>query len=258
VSPPVSALTWEPSIAASSMSSSPALRSSASRISCSCGHRPASVQSRNRRQAVTPLQPTCSAGTSRQLAPLAARRRSRAGRPGRPPATVPDNGDDAAGEEEATGPRGPTGHQVQDHPDTRRSLPPARPTAKPFTKLILKRSVRRRAPCRPQDDEGARGAPGPRPGTRPRLGTGHARTSDGRGMFGPTRGRGSLPRVRAGRPPRPRQPVARLPGRSPEVPIAPGIQLGKGREFHLFRTRWKHFFMKLLSAYESVFAYFVT
>lgn len=31
------------------------------------GQTPASVQSRRRRQAVTPLQPTCSAGTSRQL-----------------------------------------------------------------------------------------------------------------------------------------------------------------------------------------------
>ncbi|WTG06173.1 hypothetical protein OHA04_42605 (plasmid) [Streptomyces sp. NBC_01590] len=44
------------------MSSKPAARSSAGSTSCSCGQTPASVQSRSRRHAVTPLQPTCSAG----------------------------------------------------------------------------------------------------------------------------------------------------------------------------------------------------
>ncbi|GHD80292.1 hypothetical protein GCM10010336_63580 [Streptomyces goshikiensis] len=40
----------------------------AMKTSCRRGHAPASViQSRSRRQVVTPLQPTCSAGTSRQL-----------------------------------------------------------------------------------------------------------------------------------------------------------------------------------------------
>jgi hypothetical protein len=67
VSPPFSALTCEPSIAASSMSSRPALRSSARRTSCRRGQTPASVQSRRRRQAVTPLHPVRSAGTSLQL-----------------------------------------------------------------------------------------------------------------------------------------------------------------------------------------------
>lgn len=67
VSPPLRARTCEPSIATSSMSSRPAARNSASSTSCSRGQTPASVQSRRRRQAVTPLQPTCSAGTSRQL-----------------------------------------------------------------------------------------------------------------------------------------------------------------------------------------------
>ncbi len=67
VSPPLRARTCEASIAASSISSSPSLRSSASRTSCRRGHTPASVQSRRRRQAVTPLHPTSSAGTSRQL-----------------------------------------------------------------------------------------------------------------------------------------------------------------------------------------------
>lgn len=70
VSPPFSARTCEPSIEASSMSSRPAARNSPSSTSCSCGQTPASVQSRRRRQAVTPLHPTCSAGTSRQLTPL--------------------------------------------------------------------------------------------------------------------------------------------------------------------------------------------
>jgi hypothetical protein len=70
VSPPLRALTCEASIAASSMSKRPAARSSVRRTSCSRGQTPASVQSRSRRQQVTPLQPVCSAGTSRQLTPL--------------------------------------------------------------------------------------------------------------------------------------------------------------------------------------------
>jgi hypothetical protein len=67
VSPPFRARTCEPSIAQSSMSSNPALRSSARSTSCRRGQTPASVQSRSRRQAVTPLQPVRSAGTSLQL-----------------------------------------------------------------------------------------------------------------------------------------------------------------------------------------------
>lgn len=70
VSPPLRARTCEESIAASSMSSSPPARSPVRRTSWSRGHTPASVQSRSRRQAVTPPQPTRSAGTSRQLTPL--------------------------------------------------------------------------------------------------------------------------------------------------------------------------------------------
>lgn len=70
VSPPLRALTWEPSTAASSMSSRPAARSSARRTSCRRGHTPACVQSRRRRQDVTPLQPILSVGTSAQLTPL--------------------------------------------------------------------------------------------------------------------------------------------------------------------------------------------
>jgi len=66
VIPPLRARTCEPSTATSSISSNPAAHSSASSISCSRGHTPASVHSRNLRQQVTPLHPIVSAGTSRQ------------------------------------------------------------------------------------------------------------------------------------------------------------------------------------------------
>lgn len=52
------------------MSSRLACRSSTSRASCRRGHTPASVQSRSRRQQVTPEQPIRSAGTSAQDTPL--------------------------------------------------------------------------------------------------------------------------------------------------------------------------------------------
>lgn len=70
MSPPFKALMWEPSIAASSISSEPAARSSVRSASCKRGQTPASVQSRSRRQAVTPEQPTTSLDTSRQATPL--------------------------------------------------------------------------------------------------------------------------------------------------------------------------------------------
>ncbi|GAX56151.1 hypothetical protein SO3561_07718 [Streptomyces olivochromogenes] len=70
VSPPLRARTREPSTAASSMSSRRAARNSARRTSCRRGQTPASVQSLNRRQAVTPLQPILSVETSAQLTPL--------------------------------------------------------------------------------------------------------------------------------------------------------------------------------------------
>lgn len=54
----------------SSSSSNPAWRSSVSPPACRRGHTPASVQSRSRRQAVTPAQPTVSAGTSRHATPV--------------------------------------------------------------------------------------------------------------------------------------------------------------------------------------------
>jgi hypothetical protein len=87
VSPPLGARTCEPSIAASCMSNRPAARSSASSISCRCDQTPASVQSRRRREAVTPIQLISSAGTCRHLgqhvdgAPRAARS-SAGNRPG--------------------------------------------------------------------------------------------------------------------------------------------------------------------------------
>jgi hypothetical protein len=54
VIPPLRPRTCDPSTEQSSRSSRPARRSSASRAVCRRGHTPASVQSRSRRQAVTP------------------------------------------------------------------------------------------------------------------------------------------------------------------------------------------------------------
>ncbi len=70
VIPPLSARMCEPSTAQSSRSSRSARRNSLSRTACRCGQTPASVQSRSRRQAVTPEQPTLCAGTSRQATPV--------------------------------------------------------------------------------------------------------------------------------------------------------------------------------------------
>lgn len=70
VVPPFQARTCEPSTALSSRSKSSARRNSLSRAACRRGHTPASVQSRSRRQAVTPEQPTVSAGTSRRMTPV--------------------------------------------------------------------------------------------------------------------------------------------------------------------------------------------
>ncbi len=116
VSPPLRARTCEASTAASSMSSRPALRSSARRILCRRGHTPASVQSRRRRQHVTPLQPIVSVGTSARSHPCAGRRRSRAEPHGHPPAAGPDSADAAAGEEGEAVRHVPTDQQAQDHP----------------------------------------------------------------------------------------------------------------------------------------------
>jgi hypothetical protein len=68
--PPLRARTCEPSTAQSSRSSRSVRRSSASRAACRRGQTPASVQSRSRRQAVTPEHPTVSAGTSRHATPV--------------------------------------------------------------------------------------------------------------------------------------------------------------------------------------------
>lgn len=70
VIPPLRALMCEPSTAQSSRSNRSARRSSLSRAACRRGQTPASVQSPNRRQAVTPEQPTVSAGTSRHATPV--------------------------------------------------------------------------------------------------------------------------------------------------------------------------------------------
>jgi hypothetical protein len=70
VVPPLRARMCEPSTAQSSRSRRSARRSSVSRAACRRGQTPASVQSRSRRQAVTPEQPTVSAGTSRHATPV--------------------------------------------------------------------------------------------------------------------------------------------------------------------------------------------
>lgn len=70
VVPPLSARTCDPSTEQSSRSSRLAQRSSVNRAVCRRGQTPASVQSRSRRQAVTPEQPTASAGTSRHATPV--------------------------------------------------------------------------------------------------------------------------------------------------------------------------------------------
>lgn len=64
-----------PLTAQSSISSSPAVRSSAGRTSCRWGHTPASVPSRRRRRHLTPLQPIASAGTSALVTPVRRLRR---------------------------------------------------------------------------------------------------------------------------------------------------------------------------------------
>ncbi len=69
-SPPLRVRTCDPSTEQSSRSSRSARRSSVSRAACRRGQTPASVQSRSRRQAVTPEQPTVSAGTSRHATPV--------------------------------------------------------------------------------------------------------------------------------------------------------------------------------------------
>ncbi len=70
VVPPLSARTCDPSTEQSSRSSRLARRSSVDRAVCRRGQTPASVQSRSRRQAVTPEQPTASTGTSRHATPV--------------------------------------------------------------------------------------------------------------------------------------------------------------------------------------------
>ncbi|MGX1510169.1 hypothetical protein RKD44_001457 [Streptomyces collinus] len=70
VVPPFSARTCDPSTEQSFRSSRLARRSSVNRAACRRGQTPASVQSRSRRQAFTPEEPTASAGTSRHATPV--------------------------------------------------------------------------------------------------------------------------------------------------------------------------------------------
>lgn len=68
--PPLSARTCEPSTTMVSRSSCPSARNWSSSSSCTAGNTPASVQSRNRRQHVTPEHPATSCGSSRQVIPV--------------------------------------------------------------------------------------------------------------------------------------------------------------------------------------------
>ncbi len=132
VSPPFNARMCEPSIAQSSMSSRPALRSSARRTSCRRGQTPASVQPRSRRQAVTPLQPVRSAGTSLRLTFLRSTytmpRRAARSSAGRRPGYRWRRGG-RGGSSGATRSLRSSGTRSS---DTRTTVPPPNPTAKPL------------------------------------------------------------------------------------------------------------------------------
>ncbi len=130
VSPPFRARMGEPSIAQSSMSSRLALRSSARSTSCRRGQTPAS--SRRRRQAVTPLQPVRSAGTSLQLTFLRSTytmpRRAARSSVGRRPGYRWRRGG-RGGSSGATRSQRSSGTRSS---DTRTTLPPPHPIAKPL------------------------------------------------------------------------------------------------------------------------------
>ncbi|SDM63778.1 hypothetical protein SAMN05216259_1017 [Actinacidiphila guanduensis] len=141
VIPPLRARTCEPSTAQCSRSSRSAWRSSVSRTACRRGQTPASVQSRKRRQAVTPEQPTISAGTSRQATPVRSTyitpvRAARSGARSRP------------GWRRRSGEGGRSGATRSHRSSGTRSArtrTPCRPRslgARPAAQLILKRSVR--------------------------------------------------------------------------------------------------------------------
>lgn len=139
--PPLRARTCDPSTEQSSRSSRSARRSSASRAACRRGQTPASVQSRSRRQAVTPEQPTVSAGTSRHATPVRSTymtpaSAARSGTRSRPGWRRRRSG--AGGSSGAT--------RSHKSPGTRsaRTRTPCRPRSlntRPTAQLILKRSV---------------------------------------------------------------------------------------------------------------------
>jgi hypothetical protein len=142
VIPPLRARTCEPSTAQSSRSNESARRSSASRAACRRGQTPASVQSRSRRQAVTPEQPTVSAGTSRQATPvrrtyMMPARATRSRMRSRPGCRRRRSG--------AGGRSGATRSHRSSGTRSARTRTPCRSrsaSARPAAQLILKRSVR--------------------------------------------------------------------------------------------------------------------
>ncbi len=144
VIPPLRARTCDPSTEQSSRSKESARRSSASRAACRRGQTPASVQSRSRRQAVTPEQPTVSAGTSLQATPVRRTykmpaRAALSGTRSRPGCRRRRSG--------AGGSSGATRSHRSSGTRSARTRTPCRPrsaSARAAAQLILKRSVR---PC---------------------------------------------------------------------------------------------------------------
>ncbi|MDQ1013308.1 hypothetical protein QFZ82_007793 [Streptomyces sp. V4I23] len=135
------ARTCDPSTEQSSRSSRPARGSSVSRAACRRGHTPASVQSRSRRQAVTPEQPTVSAGTSRHATPVRSTyitpaSGTRSGTRSRPGWRRRRSG--VGGSSGATRTHRPSGTRSARTPDT---LPTKIVEHKTAAQLILKRSV---------------------------------------------------------------------------------------------------------------------
>ncbi len=143
VIPPLRARTCDPSTEQPSRSNESARRSSASMAACRRDQTPASVQSRRRRQAVTPEQPTVSAGTSPHATPVRSTYRTpesatRSGTRSRPGCRRRRSG--------AGGSSGATCSHSSSGARSARTRTPCRSrsaSARPAAQLILKRSVGR-------------------------------------------------------------------------------------------------------------------
>lgn len=144
VSPPLSARTCEPSIAASSMSSRPAARPAVPRAAAA--RRPL----RSSPADAARLSHRCSRPVPRERPassrPCTARRRCRAAQRGRLQAIARDTDTAWADEPAAAGPHVPTSHQAQDQRTPNRSCRHDTQLPSPTTHFILKRSVKEVAP----------------------------------------------------------------------------------------------------------------